>query len=568
MRGGARGTVEAPSGFTAPHQLSKQPRRVRRTRTPPLRRSVPIKESPTMTPLSLLRQPALGAVLALTAALAACGGGGGTTSALVAPPVTNPSTTGSVTGSVLDAKTGVPVNGAQIRSGTLSATSGSQGEFTLSNLSPAERVLLQISAANYAEHIQVVKVVANTNTRVSTQLVPTGATASVDIGTGGTVSVPSSPGQATLPGNAVGGSGTVTVNVTPINSSLNPGFLPGDFTSSTGGTPLESFGAVTVGVTNGSGSAVPVTAGQFITIRIPASTRSGALLATLPLFYLDPATGRWREEGTATLGGTAPDQYYEAQVPYAGTWSVNAPYEAVNVTGCVVDQLGARVAGAKVSTDGIDYTGITSADSDASGNFSVPMKKSARAVVTARLAGKTSNSMAVGPSTTDFAADTSCFVLTDQAQSIAIKLTWGENPVDVDAHLLMPSGDHIYFQSPGSLVNAPWANIDVDDRSSFGPEIVTVRKLMVGTYVYAVNNFSGTFTPGLIASPTRVELDVSGVASAYTPPIGEGASTWWEVLSFTVDAQCRVSVTPLNRWSSAPPTAVTTVGAVTYCTAP
>lgn len=506
------------------------------------------------------------AILAFAGLLTACGGGGGTNSVFDNPPPT--STTGAVEGSVLDAGTGAPIAGALVQAGTLQATTATNGKFALRSVAASTRLVLKVTAANYAEHLVVTQVTANTTTNVLTQLLRLGATETLDLSTGGTVNVPSSTGQAVVPVNGLACGGLAVVSVTPINASLNPGFLPGDF--SVGGTtqPLESYGAVTLTVNDLNGAPMALTSCGLITIRIPVSSRSPTLLPVLPLYFLDTTTGQWVREGSAALNGTAPNQYYEASVSHAGTWSVDQPYDTVDVTGCVVDVLNVRVAGARVVADGIDYTGSTSVATDSNGGFALPMKKSARAAITARSGAKTSNSIAAGPSGINFSAGNTCLVLTDSANNVSIKLSWGEAPADVDSHLFTPSADHVFFNNPGSLTAAPWANLDVDDIVGFGPEIVTLRRLQVGTYTYVVNNFSETFGPGITASPTRVELNVAGESTAYAPPAGEGTALWWTVFRFSVDAQCRVTVTPVNTWSAAPPAAASSGGAVSYCVAP
>ena len=503
------------------------------------------------------------ALLAVGALLVACGGGGG-----ISSNVGDPSTgTGNVTGNVLDANTGVAVAGATVQAGSLTTTTAADGKFAFNDLTATSRLVIKLTAASYAEQIVVTPVVANTTTVVSSQMLRVGTTATIDIPTGGTVTVPGGSGQVILPGGTVTGTGNVIVTVTPINPAQNPGLLPGDYTTGTSTQPLESFGAVIVTINNPDGTPAVVAAGATFSIRIPVSSRASVLPASLPLFYLDTTTGRWVREGTASLGGTAPGQYYDATVSHAGIWNVALPYDTINATGCVADVSGARVTGSRVVADGIDYTGSTGIDTDALGNFAIPIKKAGRAAITARSGGKTSNSVSVGPSAVDVSSG-ACLVLTDQANNVTMKLTWGENPLDVDPHLFSPSGDHIYFDNKGSLTAAPWANLDVDDLISFGPEITTLRRLQVGTYTYAINNFSNTYNPGLTGSPTRVELNVGGVSSTYAPPPNEGTSPWWTVFTLTVNAQCAITITPVNTWSATQPAPPVAGGAITYCTAP
>lgn len=87
-----------------------------------------------------------------------------------------------------------------------------------------------------------------------------------------------------------------------------------------------------------------------------------------------------------------------------------------------------------------------------------------------------------------------------------LKWPWGASPSDLDSHLFTPNGDHVYFGAKGALTGLPFVNLDVDDITSFGPEVVTLTRVMQGTYVYAVHNYSGTQSPGITGSPTRVEL--------------------------------------------------------------
>ena len=124
-----------------------------------------------MSSILRFRRQAIASVFAVAAMLAACGGGGGGTgSGVSANNVQTPpqSQDASVSGNVLDAKTGAPIVGATVRSGNLSTTTDTSGSFVLTAVPPASRVLLTITAANYAEHLLIVQVAAKASTRVST----------------------------------------------------------------------------------------------------------------------------------------------------------------------------------------------------------------------------------------------------------------------------------------------------------------------------------------------------------------------------------------------------------------
>ena len=303
------------------------------------------------------------------------------------------------------------------------------------------------------------------------------------------------------------------------------------------------------------------------TIRIPVGTRNTSPPATAPFFYFDAATGKWIEQGTGTLAGTAPNQYYEGTVSQVGTWAAAQYDDSVNVAGCLQNDRGQRVAGARVVSDGINYSGTATATTDVNGNFSVPMRKQGQAILTAQSGSRYSNSLLVGPSLADFRPTTACLVVASSSTGLNIRLTWGLEPHDIDSHLYMPNGTHIYYGSKGTFEDPLYTALDVDDLVSNGPEIITVRRLMVGTYQYFVHNFSNSSSPGITDSPTRVQLSLDDDTRLFIPASGEGSSRYWNVFTLTVDAQCAITVTPVNTWRTSAPTAPATSDPM-YCTPP
>ena len=78
-----------------------------------------------------------------------------------------------------------------------------------------------------------------------------------------------------------------------------------------------------------------------------------------------------------------------------------------------------------------------------------------------------------------------------------IVLAWGENPRDLDSHLYTPqladgSEHHIWYGGRGNLDVSPFANLDVDDTSGFGPETITISQGFDGFYSYKIHLFSGS----------------------------------------------------------------------------
>jgi Carboxypeptidase regulatory-like domain len=512
------------------------------------------------------------AALASLALLSGCGGGGGD------PTPTGPtSTVATVKGKVFNAQDGTPISGATVKAGNATATSAADGTYEITSVTPGDRIALVAEAANYADNLKITSAAANTTANVDIKLLKAGVTTQINATTGGTVTVPSSTAQVVLPANfaanadGTAATGNVSVKVTPIAPALDSTLMPGDYLTATssGNASIESFGALAVTLNSSTGAPLNLASGKTATIRIPLSTRaSGSLPATIPLFFLSPQTGLWVQEGSASLRGTAPNQYYEGTVTHFSTWNADQIINTVSITGTVKDDLGAAVSGVTLRCDGIDYSGSSTAVTDANGQFVIKMKLSGICTLAGYIGNKFTNDVRVGPYAINFTLPTS-LVLAAASNNVKIKLTWGANPTDVDSYLTLPTGEVLYYSNDGNLLAAPFANLDVDDTTSFGPEVITIRKLMVGTYKYAVRNYSGTNSPGITASPAKVELTLGSNSSVYAPPAGEPASgnTVWSVLNLTVSSNCTITVATIGSWSLVEP-ARTAGPAATYCVAP
>ncbi len=505
--------------------------------------------------------------------LSGCGGGGDSneTTTATPPPVVS---VGSISGKAVDAVTGVAVAGANVTSGASSTTSDGTGNFTLGNVSVGDRVVVRASARNYAPNFETTTVSAASAGRVQIALLPQGSITSVNGATGGTATIAGSVAQAVLPANSVvqgDGSayaGAVAVQLAVINPAANINSMPGDLlvASGTGTAPIDSFGALSVVLTGASGQSLNLGAGKTSTIRIPVGTRTGAgaLPASVPLFYFNETTGLWVQEGTASLSATR--TYYEGTVTHFSVWNADQAFDTITYTGCLVDGAGTRIVGATVASEGIDYSGNSRATSGTNGIFTVPMKRNGTATILGVNGSTFTNTITAGPSGINIDNSASCLTFGAATSSLSVTLSWGASPNDVDSHLYLPNGSHVYYSDRGSLTTAPFTALDVDDRSGFGPEVITVRRLMVGNYRYALRNYSGTNPPGLTGSPVRVELNRNGTSQIFTPTPGEVLnSNWWSVFTFTVDANCGINVTPVGTWSPAETAGAPATTAV-YCT--
>ncbi|HEY3221058.1 MAG TPA: carboxypeptidase regulatory-like domain-containing protein [Gemmatimonadales bacterium] len=118
---------------------------------------------------------------------------------------------------------------------------------------------------------------------------------------------------------------------------------------------------------------------------------------------------------------------------------------------------------------------------------------------------------------------------------LRIVLTWGAQPSDLDSHLTGPTADggrfHVYWIDRGSLTGAPWAALDHDDVTSYGPETITIVQQLSGVYRYSVHDYSDRFTTpstALATSGARVDLyRGSSLITSFFPPPQDG--TLWTV---------------------------------------
>jgi len=201
-----------------------------------------------------------------------------------------------------------------------------------------------------------------------------------------------------------------------------------------------------------------------------------------------------------------------------------------DLSGSVVDATTANpLPNVLVTVDGTGLSDLT----DGSGNYLIPGVPSGARSVTAALEGYVTISQDV---------DIDCgvtnllnFALSPNLppDELRIVLTWGEVPHDLDAHLWLPLATpyHVYYFNPGSLTTFPFAHLDVDDITSYGPETITVKQWYPGAYIYAVCNYSGEAELTVSEALVHVYLGANLVATYDVPTSGYGK--WW--YAFDID---------------------------------
>jgi pimeloyl-ACP methyl ester carboxylesterase len=117
------------------------------------------------------------------------------------------------------------------------------------------------------------------------------------------------------------------------------------------------------------------------------------------------------------------------------------------------------------------------------------------------------------------------------ASTALIRLTWDQNPYDLDSHLwrYAQNGaelDHIYFRARDA--NFSGDNLDLDDTSSFGPETTSIQSVdSASRYVFAVNRYNGL---GSIATTSlaQVKVQLGSRQIIFAAPT-TGFGDWWKV---------------------------------------
>lgn len=351
--------------------------------------------------------------------------------------------------------------------------------------------------------------------------------------------------------------GDVSGRLTIIDPSADPSLMPGNYQTidNQGDVSLiESFGAISAVFEDSNGEELNLAENQTATIRIPLASgiNPNTADATIPLFYFDETTGYWVEEGIATLTQLANNTYvYEGTVSHFTVWNADKVYETININGCVVDETGEPVANADVTSQGRDYIGSANTTSNDAGLFSLPARFNSDVLISARN-GAVSNTLEVDTDNTDVDLTNNCLVLSPDA--VNISLTWGEAPDDLDSHLFGPANAdgteqfHVYYGNHPVIVNEVVMDLDVDDTSSFGPEVISIPRFPYpGTYQYLVHQFSNE--SDIVSSPARVKLTIGEQEIFFSPSEATNPLTEeWAVFNIEVDANLNPTIVPVQEF--------------------
>ncbi|MDO8446764.1 MAG: transferrin-binding protein-like solute binding protein [Deltaproteobacteria bacterium] len=463
--------------------------------------------------------------------VAGCGGGGGGDT---------PVTSGTISGFVTNAANYSGVQGVQVSAGNKSTITDSSGAYTLSGASPASSLIVTFAKTGFVPQNRTTTAYTTSSSQVSINvpMLAVAHTATFDPTVAQTISDPNSTAQVTLPAGGLRTAsnslpvGQVTAQVTPIDPANNLGTMPGNYlatTQSGSSVSIESFGAINVAFTDANGSPLNLASGQTSTIRIPVSSLPGQTLPNfIPLFFFNTSTGLWVQEGTATLKGTAPNQYYEGSVTHFSFWNADQILETVTYTSCVEDINGNPVAGALVTSTGTDYTGTASTTTNANGNFTVAVKSNAAASIQAVNGNVVSVALAIITGTSNITESAACLELTIPATGTLTIVKDAQPDGPQDFHFTTLGAGLSAFDLDDDPTNATLPNTKTFTPAVGVPFTVT-EDAVSGWTVNSIQCTDAAAIPGSAMSPG------SPGASIFTDPLN---GTFTVILKAGSDVTC------------------------------
>jgi hypothetical protein len=476
-----------------------------------------------------------------------CGGGG------LSPM---PPTEGNIYGTIKNFSTGNNLDGVTVILGDKNVTTDSKGSFSFQKVDLNGRMPLIIEKNGFAKTGKIVNLTTKSaEIYLNVKLLPVAYSGTFDptakytivAGVAGISYI--SIEENTLfdkEGNLP--IGEVRYEVTPISpASMGISVMPGDMMLSNG-KHIATYGAMTVLFTDSRGNVLNLASGHTASVGIAVSSKSTEIPpATAKLYNYNETEGVW-EEGESALLSTNKNSY-KGKVSHFSTWNIGYEYETVMAKGCIQNLIGERVSSALVTMEGFTYNGTASVYTNLNGDFTLPVMKNEISLITASRKNESSNTAKVEKPNADVTL-TDCIILGDIP--IIARLTWGQRPSDLDTHVVGPNDYHIWYPHKGDLNKDEYAKLDVDDVTSYGPEVFTALSFpTAGIYHYAIYNYSGTHSPNITTSPAKVEVSVNGETTVFTPPPGEISShMWWNVFDIIVDSRGKVRMTPINTWAS------------------
>jgi hypothetical protein len=287
------------------------------------------------------------------------------------PPVTPGNTNTTLVIGRVTSSSGVPVAGVQLTAGTKAGTSNSDGTFAIADVSSGERVFVSASKAGFFTGSKGVISENNAVTKIEIVLIENTPNFVANAAISNSLLLPDGSGIEFSPNSVQNSNGTLVsgnINVSIVHlSPSDPDFelkAPGgDFigiNTASEERQLYSYGMLMVEMTDNTGNQLELVPGNTSVVRmkVPADQLVTAP-TTIPLWHFDETTGKWLEEGTATLQGDT----YIGEVSHFSSWNCDLPTARGTVKGNVRDCLGNLMPNIRVRI------GQVTAFTDAAGEY-------------------------------------------------------------------------------------------------------------------------------------------------------------------------------------------------------
>ena len=361
------------------------------------------------------------------------------------------------------------------------------------------RLTVNVEADGFAAQSGVVNLLEDASSESATlDMVPVQAVQEFAAVEGVDVSVDGHP-VVSLPANALGRKdgaaygGQAVVSVAVLDPSQDPTVMPGDFlrweADSQTAMPIESYGAVSVGLAAKDGGRLQLRGASAARVSIPlAGGRSPQQSPpTMPLYFWSEEHGYWIEEGEARLEEIAQGAWaYVGTVGHFTTWNADSVYESVSLSGCVNDAAGNPVDYAELTARGTDYVGTSAAAANAEGRFEIDVRPDSEFELVAVSGNDSSEAVTIRSGSDDWALEECVVVLGDRGLS------------DFPIHIEGETGTVDICVRDHECEDGDAISVDVEGRNVFSGEITneamcSVLEVEAGTdYVIELTALNGT----------------------------------------------------------------------------
>ncbi|HTP12179.1 MAG TPA: carboxypeptidase-like regulatory domain-containing protein [Bacteroidota bacterium] len=442
-------------------------------------------------------------------------------------PVSPGGAANSVNGVVRDAgsSSNTALAGATVKvTGGATTTTDANGMFSVS-VTPAVNQTITVSKDGYSSNVVVVNLVSGSSRDVTVNLLQTGATKSVAVTAGGTVTDTKSNAVLKLPSGFVTASGNVSVSVTGLDPTSDqiralPGGLQAvDANGNTKYLQPVSFAEYVVKDANGNVLQFnsQASSGANIELPIPASLRGRPGYQTgdpIECYVYDPTDGKWKTPVPGVVGPSSVDGSPAIKATiFHLSWYGGAP--ALNQRACINGHVRNSDGSAAVGADVEAFPGGTGT-TDQNGFFDIDAAPSSNVrVVASVLSGSTISSAEIvvyTGSSTD-----SCYAAPDLTLGLPQQGTF-----DVDATLYKGGSGQstidfaavdIQLQTPaGATSNYDGADVKI----GYNGQYTTLPSAGSGSYLAytgmpGATNFS--LSPGQ-QYDIKIDFDKNGTVDA------------------------------------------------------